>query len=189
MAQIDVYVSAAPVRVEVSGAQGPAGVDNPTAAFASNKATIVDADRFALLDSGNSNLPKHGLWSLIKSTLKTYFDTLYLNQNTTGNAGTVTTINGRIAAGTNVSLAGTGTAASPYVISSTGGGGTEIVISETAPSDLTVGWFDPTDGVLAYYIGGGWVTQQTGGVLTPDGTITFGGDTLTFGGDILTFTA
>ena len=188
MSNFTIKVRSAPIKVRVSGAQGPAGVDDPRTAFGTNKTTIVDADRFALLDSDNSNLPKHGLWSLIKSTLKTYFDTLYLNQNTTGNAGTVTTINGRIAAGTNVSLAGTGTAASPYVISSTGGGGTEIVISETAPLDLTVGWFDPTDGVLAYYIGGGWVTQGTGGVITPDGTITFGGDTLTFGGDILTFT-
>jgi hypothetical protein len=45
------------------------------------------------------------------------------NQSTTGNAATVTTINGRIAEGTNVTLTGTGTAADPYVISAAGGGG------------------------------------------------------------------
>ncbi|WP_299074721.1 hypothetical protein [uncultured Paraglaciecola sp.] len=42
--------------------------------------------------------------------------------NITGNAGTVTTINGRIEAGTNVTITGSGTAASPYNISSAGGG-------------------------------------------------------------------
>lgn len=36
--------------------------------------------------------------------------------NVTGNAGTVTTINGRISAGSGISLSGSGTAASPYVI-------------------------------------------------------------------------
>jgi len=41
----------------------------------------------------------------------------------TGNAGTVTTINGRIAAGANVTITGAGTAASPYSIAATGGGG------------------------------------------------------------------
>ncbi len=51
--------------------------------------------------------------------------------NITGNAGTVTTINGRIAAGTNVTLSGTGTAASPYVISASGGGGSITVSQAT----------------------------------------------------------
>jgi hypothetical protein len=41
----------------------------------------------------------------------------------TGNAGTVTTINGRITAGTNITITGAGTAASPYDISASGGGG------------------------------------------------------------------
>jgi hypothetical protein len=56
----------------------------------------------------------------------------------TGNAGTVTTINGRIAAGTNVSLSGTGTAASPYTISATGGSSTNSfnTISVSGQSDV-----------------------------------------------------
>lgn len=43
--------------------------------------------------------------------------------NITGNAGTVTTINGHIAAGTNVTVTGTGTTGSPYTINSTAAGG------------------------------------------------------------------
>ncbi len=39
----------------------------------------------------------------------------------TGNAGTVTTINGRLAAGAGINLTGVGTAASPYTIVATGG--------------------------------------------------------------------
>jgi hypothetical protein len=54
----------------------------PTAAglsskFGTNKATIVDGDKFAILDSAATDAPKHNLFSLVKSTLKTYFDTLY----------------------------------------------------------------------------------------------------------------
>lgn len=47
----------------------------------------------------------------------------------TGSAGSVETIAGKIAAGTNVTLSGTGTAASPYVINSTAttGGGGDVV--------------------------------------------------------------
>lgn len=40
-----------------------------------------------------------------------------------GNSATVTTINGRISAGTNVTITGSGTSGSPYVINSSGGGG------------------------------------------------------------------
>jgi hypothetical protein len=54
----------------------------PTAAglttkFGTNKVTLADGDKIALLDSAASDAPKHGLFSLVKSTLKTYFDTLY----------------------------------------------------------------------------------------------------------------
>jgi hypothetical protein len=54
----------------------------PTAAgittkFGTNKATIADGDKITMLDSAASDAPKHALFSLFKSTLKTYFDTLY----------------------------------------------------------------------------------------------------------------
>jgi hypothetical protein len=42
---------------------------------------------------------------------------------TGGEAGTVATINGKIAAGANVTITGSGTTASPYVVAASGGGG------------------------------------------------------------------
>jgi hypothetical protein len=60
-----------------------------TSKFSTNKATIVDGDKVAIFDSAASDVPKHGLFSLIKSTIKTYFDTLYValtgNQTIAGN--------------------------------------------------------------------------------------------------------
>lgn len=48
-----------------------------------------------------------------------------------GNAATVTTINGRVSAGTNVTITGTGTAASPYIIAASvsGGGGGDALVA------------------------------------------------------------
>lgn len=44
---------------------------------ASNKATPVDNDELGIADSAASYVLKHLLWSNVKATLKTYFDTLY----------------------------------------------------------------------------------------------------------------
>lgn len=54
------------------------------------KSSLVDADKIILLDSAASNLPKTALWSLIKSTLKTYFDTIYSNGSGSGTVNTGT---------------------------------------------------------------------------------------------------
>lgn len=42
-----------------------------------SKGSIADNDAFAITDSAASHASKKTLWSTIKSTLKTYFDTLY----------------------------------------------------------------------------------------------------------------
>lgn len=44
---------------------------------ATSKATPVDADLLALVDSEASNVLKKLTWANVKATLKTYFDTLY----------------------------------------------------------------------------------------------------------------
>ena len=41
------------------------------------KGSIADNDGFTMLDSASSNATKKVLWSVIKSTLKSYFDNLY----------------------------------------------------------------------------------------------------------------
>ena len=56
--------------------------------------------------------------------------------NISGQAGTVATINGKIAAGSNITISGSGTSASPYTIASSAGGGT--VTSVTFTGDGTV---------------------------------------------------
>jgi hypothetical protein len=48
-----------------------------TSKFGTNKGTIADGDKFGGLDSAASDAPKHWLWSTIKSTLLTYFRTLF----------------------------------------------------------------------------------------------------------------
>jgi len=57
----------------------------------------------------------------------------------TGNAGTVTTINGRLSAGTNVTLTGSGTTASPYVVNATDTNSGGTVTSVTAGTGLSGG--------------------------------------------------
>jgi hypothetical protein len=61
---------------------------------ASAKATPVDADMLALMDSEASNVVKKLSWANIKATLKTYFDTLYKSTlsavSTSTASGTIT---------------------------------------------------------------------------------------------------
>ncbi len=69
----------------------------------------------------------------------------------TGNAATVTTINGKIAAGTGISITGVGTGASPYVINSLGGTGTVTSVAIAAD---------------------GFFLTESGSPITSSGTIT-----------------
>jgi hypothetical protein len=90
-----------------------------------------------------------------------------------GEAATVATINGRVSAGTNVTLSGAGTAASPFVINAAGGGaGTNLdytaatrVISSDTGTDATLPLVTAADAGLAPASGGG-----TTNFLRADGT-------------------
>lgn len=71
------------------------------------KGSFADNDEVALVDSADSNALKKNLWSVVKSSLKAYFDTLYLALVTPGASGNVLTSNG--SAWTSAAPAGGGT--------------------------------------------------------------------------------
>ena len=54
-----------------------------TSKFGTNKATLADGDKVTILDSADSDAPKHGLFSLVKSTLAN----LFVKSETTGITG------------------------------------------------------------------------------------------------------
>lgn len=154
-----------PPIIGAGGTQAVAGNDArltdervPTAAgltskFSTNKGTLVDGDKVAILDSEAADAPKHGLWSLVKSTLKAYFDTIYQAAGsylTSGGAlgtplsGTLTNCTGLPVAGAVMATArilgrttagsgaveeitvGSGLSLSAGSLTATGGGGTDI---------------------------------------------------------------
>lgn len=57
-----------------------------------DKATPVDADSIALVDSAAASVLKETTWSNIKATLKTYFDTLYNKYVHPNHSGAVTSV-------------------------------------------------------------------------------------------------
>ena len=79
-----------------SGAGGGGGSYDLAADIhvATDKATPVDADETALVDSAAANGLKKLTWANIKATLKTYCDTLYLALVAPGASGNVLTSNG-----------------------------------------------------------------------------------------------
>lgn len=58
----------------------------------STKATPVDNDEFGLIDSAASNVLKRVLWSAVKATLKTYFDSLYASVSGSFTAASTTEV-------------------------------------------------------------------------------------------------
>lgn len=75
-----------------------AGNVEPVLTALTAKASVVDADSVVIIDSAASGAPKKTLWSVIKSTLKTYFDTLYPPVSRLVSAGTGLTGGGSLAA-------------------------------------------------------------------------------------------
>jgi len=88
-------------HTHASAAQGGPSTAPETIAAAA-KATPVDADQLPLVDSAASNVLKKLTWANAKSTLKTYFDTLYTN-----NTGTVTNVSALTLGTTGTNLSST----------------------------------------------------------------------------------
>ncbi len=70
-------LTATQVRTVLNVASGADATGSTITALAA-KTTPVDADAVVITDSAASGAPKRTLWSNIKATLKTYFDTLYV---------------------------------------------------------------------------------------------------------------
>jgi hypothetical protein len=70
-------LTATQVRTIINVANG-ADVTGTAITALATKTTPVDADAVVITDSAASDAPKRTLWSNIKATLKTYFDTLYV---------------------------------------------------------------------------------------------------------------
>lgn len=91
-------------------------------------------------------------------------------------AGTVTTINGKIVAGANVTLSGAGTTASPYSIAATGGGGgSGDVVGPASATDNAIARYDATTGKLIQ--NSAVLIADTTGVISGTQGVTFTGAT------------
>jgi len=163
---------------------------------ATAKGTIIDADLVNIQDSAASFAPKTTLWSLVKSTLKTYFDTLYPSGSGTA-TGTNTgdqnlfqniAVDGHstvvadttndtltLVAGPNVTLSTDALTRSVTITASGGGGGGGDVFGPDIATDGAFALFDTTTGKLLKNgsVPGGAATLDVG---TTEGTVAAGDD-------------
>lgn len=113
---------AAYIGVGSGDVSGPnASTDNAIVRFDGTTGKLIQNSSVTINDSGNiltSGTIIASNFSGSSSGVNTGDQT-----NITGNAGTVTTINGRIQQGTNVTITGTGTSVDPYIINASNGGG------------------------------------------------------------------
>lgn len=154
-----------------------------TSKFGTNKASIADGDKFGMLDSAATDAPKHTLWSLIKSTLKTYFDTLYsATGHTHGQlhdavtlAGTpdYITISGQVLTRGPIDLAADVTGVLPHGNLGTGGGGSTKFLREDGTYQTISGGGDAlVASTLDQFAD---VTQTGGATLAINASTTLGG--------------
>jgi hypothetical protein len=149
---------------------------------AAAKGTIVDADLVNIQDSAASFAPKTTLWSLVKSTLKTYFDTLYPS-----GSGTVTGTNtGDQSIFKNIAVAGQSTVVADTTNDTlTLVAGTNITLTTNALTDTVtitaansggdvVGPASATNGAFALF-------DTTTGKLLKNGSVPGGAATLNVG--------
>lgn len=115
--------------------------------------TIEDADKIPMYDAGGTGTAfKHALWSLVKSTLKTYFDTLYkptFSENTAFNKNFGTT-SGTVCQGNDSRLnANTTIAATVTQSSHTGTTGEVVLGTLTIPANT----FTTLDEMIVTFLG------------------------------------
>jgi len=162
---------------------------------ATAKGTIVDADLVNIQDSAASFAPKKTLWSLVKSTLKTYFDTLYPSGSGTSTgtntgdqsifkniavAGQSTVVADTtndtltLVAGTNITLT-TDALTDTVTITASGGSGGGDVVGPASATNGAFALFDTTTGKLLKNgsVPGGAATLNVG---TSAGTVAAGDD-------------
>jgi hypothetical protein len=157
---------------------------------AAAKGTIVDADLVNIQDSAASFAPKTTLWSLVKSTLKTYFDTLYPS-----GSGTVTGTNtGDQSIFKNIAVAGQSTVVADTTNDTlTLVAGTNITLTTDALTDSVtinsigdvgdvVGPASATNGAFALF-------DTTTGKLLKNGSVPGGAATLNVGTTVGTVAA
>ncbi len=121
------------------------------------KATPVDADSFTILDSAAASVLKRVLWSAVKATLKTYFDTLY--------ATAAAQLEATWQAGTGVVESVVSPAKVKAASIAAGAGAPHAVLEDQKASGTGGGSFT----------GGVWVTRELNTeVRDPDGLITLG---------------
>lgn len=110
---------------------------------ATAKGSFADNDEVALVDSADSNALKKNLWSVVKSSLKAYFDTLYLALVTPGTSGNVLTSNGSAWTSAAPAAGGTKTLV-PFIASDLQPPASDYFAWDTRGSLLTASFRDTT---------------------------------------------
>lgn len=112
----------------------------------SAKATLVDNDKFAIIDSEASNVLKTSLWSVIKSTLKTWITTtLLVNRETVGGVKNGSNVTFTLA---NAPVAGTEMLFVNGILRNPGAGNDYTITGST----ITMAWAPiSTDTILCTY--------------------------------------
>lgn len=108
-----------------TGAQGTAGTNG---AAGPNQVTTATTTTFTSLLKGNGS-------TVAQAVAGT--DYVLPSGSITGQAGTVATISGLISAGTNITITGSGTSASPYVLTGAAGGSGSGVTAFTVNNGIT----------------------------------------------------
>lgn len=174
------YVTAAQ-KTKIDGIESSADVTDSanvgsSIAGVATKATPIDADSVALIDSAASNALKRTTWANIKSVLKTYFDTLYALASHTHTASEVTDFDTEVSNNTSVTANTAKLTASPANVVAGVEGATLVDIGTPADDDKVLILDSSTSDTLKYVdkseLGGGAGSSEVFATNeTPSGTI------------------